>query len=64
MVTARPRLGRRSPTPARLRLLDDLRRQLPLTRGSMRRRTEEAIGQLELEVAPGRAAEREAVDGR
>jgi hypothetical protein len=43
-------------------LLDDLYRQLPGTRGSMRRRTQEAIRRLELEIAPGRATEREVVN--
>lgn len=62
MVTASPRPDRRSPTRDRLRLLDDLHRQLPGTRGSMRRRTQEAIRRLELELAPGRATEREVVN--
>lgn len=64
MTTPRPVSGRRPRTRDRLRLLDDLRRQLPGTRGSMRRRTEEAIRQLELELAPGRAIEREVVNAR
>jgi hypothetical protein len=46
----------------RLRLLADLQEQLPRTRGPMRRRTEASIRQLELEVAPGRATEREVVN--
>ena len=38
-------------------ILHDLRRQLPLTRGPLRRATERAIERLEWELAPGRAAE-------
>lgn len=42
----------------RRELLADLRRQLPrLTDRRARERTERAIDRLELEVAPGRAAE-------
>jgi hypothetical protein len=62
VVNARSYCGRRSPTRDRLRLLDDLHRQLPGTRGSMRGRTEKAIRRLELELAPGRATEREVVN--
>jgi hypothetical protein len=64
VVIGRPYSCRRSPTRDRLRLLDDLHRQLPRTRGSMRRRTEAAIRELELELAPGKAREREVVNGR
>jgi hypothetical protein len=66
-MRATVRRGRIAPKLAgresRLDLLLDLHRQLPGTSGSMRRRTEEAIRQLEVEVSgpasiPGREATR------
>lgn len=41
-------------TRQRLELLDDLRRQLPTTRGPLRAHTERAIRRLEIELAGGR----------
>ncbi|HET7052460.1 MAG TPA: hypothetical protein VFI09_00915 [Solirubrobacterales bacterium] len=63
-MTARYDSDRRAFTRERLQLLGDLHHHLPRTRGSMRRRTEEAIRQLELELAPGRATERKVVNER
>lgn len=51
-VGASPSLRHR--TRERLRLLDDLHEQLPQTRGPVRRRTERAIRQIEVELAGGR----------
>lgn len=48
----------------RRELLRDLLIQLPRTRGSLRRQTERSIAQLEGEIAPGRAVEREVVNSR
>jgi hypothetical protein len=62
VVTERPRPGRRRPTRDLLALLADLERQLPGTRGAMRERTARAIAQVELELAPGRARERDVLN--
>lgn len=48
-MTAPPTLTRE-----RLALLEDLRRQLPMARGPLRRQTERAIERLEVELAGGR----------
>lgn len=62
MTATRRRAGRRPPSRELLRLLGELERQLPETTGAMRRRTQDAIRQTELELAPGKAREKQVLD--